>query len=105
MTSRIAVQTELGRYRIFYLNFYDDLEIIDVDGVCYMRVMKWNNHRYELKYFFYHSKKISNRVYGGKKELLGAIQNLLHQDEKVRLGIKEYLQQEMSITEQNRPRS
>ena len=105
MTSRIAVQTELDCYRIFYLNFYDDLKIIDVDGVCFMRVLKCNNHRYELEYFFYHTKKIGNRVYSGKKELLDAIQNLLHQDEKARLGIKEYLQQEMSITEQNRPRS
>lgn len=51
---------------------------IDLDGVLFMQIFKIHDHRYDLQAFFYRTKTIINcQSYGIKKELYGAIQNLL----------------------------
>lgn len=88
MTSRIAVPVEPSRFRIFYLRFYTEYEYIDVEGVCYIRIHKWHNHCYDMAYFFYHGKWLCQTHYNSKKELLGAIQNLLQEDAALRFASK-----------------
>lgn len=59
---------------------FGDFQRIDVDGVVILDICKFHNHRYDLQAFFYARKHIvSCRSFSTKKELYGAIQNLLQE--------------------------
>ncbi|MBQ2858611.1 MAG: hypothetical protein IJA45_01820 [Oscillospiraceae bacterium] len=58
-----------------------DFQKIVVEGVVVFDIAKYHNHRYDLDAFFYSSKRIvSRRSFRSKRELYGAIQELLQQE-------------------------
>ena len=60
---------------------YGDFQMISVDGFCYLEIYKYHNHRYEIAGFFYLSRHlIRPRLYRTKRELFGAIQELLQEE-------------------------
>ena len=79
---RYLVSVPRGTYfSTFTLLPYGDFQHVSVDGVVVFQISKFHNHFYAFDAFFYSSKRIySGRRYGSKKELYGAIQNLLQQE-------------------------
>ena len=77
MRARLSIKRKDGWYCVFCLDFYDDIEVIDVEDVCYMVAKKVHDHLYELKYFIYKNKNLGMRSFRGKKELLAAIKLLV----------------------------
>ena len=54
---------------------------IDVENVCVIDIFKYHNHRYDIKCFFYKTKRIYYlECIGTKKELYDVIQKLLKEN-------------------------
>ena len=83
MNYRISIPTIEGFLKIFYLDFceYRMSRKFKVDNVCIIEVFKIHDHRYDLKCFFYKTEYIyCYDEFRSKKELYGAIQNLLQEN-------------------------
>ena len=79
MECRINIPAN-GSVHVYYLLPYGDFQVIDVDGVLYLRITKYHDHRYVLEGFIYRTKHIvSYREFDGKKKLYGTIQKLLQE--------------------------
>lgn len=73
----IRVSDTIFRYDLLP---YGNSQRIDCDGIVIFDIWKVHNHHYQLQAFFYKSKVIiSYGRFGSKKELYGAIQNLLQE--------------------------
>lgn len=78
MKCEILIPIEKNTYRCFSLKLRTgEPYVMDVPGVCYFRVYKYHDHRYELAYFIYNPRRLGFCDYYTKKDLFSAIQNLL----------------------------
>ena len=83
MYYNLTIPDENGRKYHFNFNFseYSMSHRYEVKDVCIIDVYKFHDHRYDLKAFFYKKKRITYREnIRSKKELYGAIQNLLQEN-------------------------
>lgn len=83
MNFEIQIPCEDGSsYWCFSLDFsYKNYKTIYVKNVCIIDIIKYHNHRYDIKGFFYPTKYIYYReCIGSKKELYHLILNLLKEN-------------------------
>ena len=83
MYYNLTIPDENGNNYHFSFNFseYSMSHRYEVKNVCIIDVYKLNNHRYDLKAFFYKKKYITyTENIRSKKELYSAIQNLLQKN-------------------------
>ena len=83
MYYNLTIPDENGMNYHFSINFSEYLmsRRYEVKNVCIIDVYKMNDHRYDLKAFFYKNKRITyQEKIRSKKELYCAIQNLLQEN-------------------------
>ena len=83
MYYNLIIPDENGRNYHFNFKFseYSMSHRYEVKDVCIIDVYKFHDHRYDLKAFFYKKKRITyHENIRSKKELYGAIQNLLQEN-------------------------
>lgn len=83
MINKLIIPDEHGIRHGYLLNFtqYSMNKYIEVDNVCIISIYKYNDHRYDVKCFFYKTKYIYYRDHiFSKKEMCSLLQDLVYKN-------------------------